>query len=335
MPRLRAKRDSRCICVGSASPGEAPPGSAPTSCHRLRVRSQNTVRVAQGGDVVGGEDPALAERCQGGDRARATDAMAQLQELRRPFDVGQRSLPELQVELGILAGRDPLPFDAGLHPPDVGHVRLGEGTTPDEGLDDRHEPRAEITVAGHDARPHQGLALPGLCPALEVRVVAVRAAREAALAAFGPKAQIERHDPLRRAWDRAPGGARPRPRPLPAASSPSCTKSTSRSLAYDISAPPRSSHAHHAERHIGARRAPSAPSKHGLGDAGECRPRGPHVVEVEDVARARPEPAGPGAPARAAPGARRRRPTAGAVRRSPSRGRRSGWRPGRRRRPGW
>ena len=48
--------------------------------------------------------------------------VAELQELHGPLDVGQRPASELQVELRVLARRDPLPLDAGLHPPDGGHV---------------------------------------------------------------------------------------------------------------------------------------------------------------------------------------------------------------------
>ena len=107
------------------------------------------------------------------------------------------------MELGVLAGRDPLALDARLHPPDGGHVALGEGPVPDELVDERHEPLAQGPVAGHDAGPSKRLALPGLGPAVEVRRVPVQVAGQASLAAFGPEPEVDRRHPLRPGSGRA------------------------------------------------------------------------------------------------------------------------------------
>ena len=56
----------------------------------------------------------------------------------------------------------------------------------------------EGVVAGHHPGPQQGLALPGLGPAVEVRLVAVQVAGQAALAPFGAQTEVDGGHPLGR-----------------------------------------------------------------------------------------------------------------------------------------
>src|SRR5713101_983137 len=116
--------------------------------------------------------------------------LAQLQELYRPFDVGDGALTKLQMELRVLTRGDPLPLDPRLHPPDLPDLLLGHRPA-QVGVHNRHEPGADAWVAGHRARPQQGLALPGLAPPVVVRLVPGEAANEVTLPAFGAEADIE------------------------------------------------------------------------------------------------------------------------------------------------
>ena len=73
--------------------------------------------------------------------------MLELEELGRELDVGERPSAQLEVELRIVPGRQPLAFDAGLHAPHLAHVLVAE-RPPHMGLDDLHEAPTDIDVTG-------------------------------------------------------------------------------------------------------------------------------------------------------------------------------------------
>ena len=68
--------------------------------------------------VAGVQGAGLGERVHSGEGALGPHAATELQELDGPLDVGKRPRAELQVELRVFAGRDPLALDTCLHEPD-------------------------------------------------------------------------------------------------------------------------------------------------------------------------------------------------------------------------
>ncbi len=181
--------------AGRRPPGGAPPDEEPAVPGVLA----ETVRLTQRGPVRRVDPSAGAQRFEGTHGARAAHAVAQLQELDGPLDVRQGAPPQFQVELGILVRRDPLAFDPGLHPPDGGHIRVGEGRFPDEPLGPGHEAFPQGAIAGHDPGPEHGLALPGLTPAIEVGAVGAQVPGQASDTSLGPETEIDGGDTLRRA----------------------------------------------------------------------------------------------------------------------------------------
>ena len=123
----------------------------------------------------------------------------QLQELDGPFDVGKGTPAEFQVELGVLARRDPFPLDPGLHLPDLADVVDGERRVPDERRHDLLEAAAHLGIAGDHAAAEKRLAFPELGPPLVVALVGGHAAGKGALAAFGSQVGVGRPQPGGRA----------------------------------------------------------------------------------------------------------------------------------------
>ena len=74
------------------------------------------IRLHQHVGVIGREDPAGRKRIEGGDGAGCPHPVLQLEHLRGELDVRERTAAQLEVELRVLTGRDPLAFDARLHP---------------------------------------------------------------------------------------------------------------------------------------------------------------------------------------------------------------------------
>ena len=60
--------------------------------------------------------------------------------------------PELEVELRVFAGWDPLALDARLDATNLADVVLGERLAVHDVVDERAERLAELRVAGDDAR---------------------------------------------------------------------------------------------------------------------------------------------------------------------------------------
>ena len=87
-------------------------------------------------------------------------AVLELEELHEELDVRQRTSPQLEVELRVFAGRDPLALDASLHSTDLAHVVVGERSAVDDVVDERAKPRAELLVTGDDARLRERLPSP-------------------------------------------------------------------------------------------------------------------------------------------------------------------------------
>ena len=98
-------------------------------------------------------------------------AVPQLLELHRELDVGERAAAELQVELRVVARRDPFALDAGLHPTDLSDPFVGEVGPVHEGFRRREEPGTEVCVAGGEPGLDEGLELPGQRPLLPVVAV--------------------------------------------------------------------------------------------------------------------------------------------------------------------
>ena len=117
--------------------------------------------------------------------------MLELEQLHEELDVGQRAAPELQVELRVLAGRDPLALDARLHAPDLTPVVVGEGLAVHDVVDEVSRSAPEVGVAGHDARLRQRLPFPRERPPLVVGRVAVEGTRERALVALGAEPRVD------------------------------------------------------------------------------------------------------------------------------------------------
>ena len=168
--------------------------------------------------------------------------MRELFELHGEFDVGERAAAELQMELRVFAGWDPLTLDAGLHAPDLAAPVVGHRIAVDERCDEIEETLADFGVARDHARLGQRLELPRLAPAFVVGAVPVERSRKRALVAFGPQPRVdaERRALTRGLADRAHETCR---ESSPATSKslavvPSYTKTTSMSDAYDSSPPP-------------------------------------------------------------------------------------------------
>src|SRR5581483_10161886 len=101
----------------------------------------------------------LGQRDQGRHGAGLAHAVLELEELRRPLDVGQRPAAELEMELRVLARRDALALDARLHATNLADLVDGERPPPDEAVGDLHEPRADAGVTGDDPCARERLSL--------------------------------------------------------------------------------------------------------------------------------------------------------------------------------
>src|SRR5215204_1244534 len=88
----------------------------------------------QHGRVVGIEQRGLFETLEGTHCRRRSGGRAELEQLHGPLDVRQRPPAELEVKLRVLARRDPLALDAGLHAAHLALVVGGKRALPDRPL---------------------------------------------------------------------------------------------------------------------------------------------------------------------------------------------------------
>ena len=112
----------------------------------LLVLDQAGGHVGEHGGTVGVINPLQSRRTNRG--AGGPHAVLKLQQLGRELDVGKRTAAQLEVELRILASGDALALDACLHASHLAHVIVCQ-CTPHVGLNDLHEPTADIGVTGH------------------------------------------------------------------------------------------------------------------------------------------------------------------------------------------
>src|SRR6266511_66531 len=147
------------------------------------------VGVSQPAGLDGGERAYGFQRPNGRQRAgrahlRPRGAELELEELHSPLDVGQPARPELEVQTGVGAGRQPLGLDPGLDAAHGGdHPRGGPlGIDAAGGL--RVEALAQLAAPGDRPQPDHRLALPRLRPAVPVGEVAVKTARQRSIAAL-------------------------------------------------------------------------------------------------------------------------------------------------------
>jgi hypothetical protein len=144
--------------VGSA--GQRVAGPPEDQVPRVAGPLAEPVRLLEHLAVVGVEHAGVDQAMQAFDRRGRADlgrrsAVLELEELHGELHVGERALGQLEVELRILAGRDPLLLDADLHPADLVGELVGPGFPDHEPLHHRHEPRAEVGVARDGSRAQE------------------------------------------------------------------------------------------------------------------------------------------------------------------------------------
>ena len=111
VPMLRARRVRPVPVAGRASPG------APrTRIQAVAGRSRRTGRRRPARSGPSAMTPAASRASRAAMVPSARMPWLELEQLHGPLDVGERAPPELEVELRVLAGGDPLALDAGLHP---------------------------------------------------------------------------------------------------------------------------------------------------------------------------------------------------------------------------
>ena len=155
-----------------------------------------TVGVPEGGGVGGLERPGGFEQVQRVTGRARPGAGPQLEQLCGPLHVAERAAAELQVELRIVSGRDPFALDAGLHPAYLPLGGLVERRRPHRLVRQRHEASDHLLVTGNGPGAQQGLAFPGLAPALVVAREGLEAARERALAPLRAERGVYPDDPF-------------------------------------------------------------------------------------------------------------------------------------------
>src|SRR5258708_791793 len=125
-------------------------------------------------------------------------SVRELFELHRELDVRQRAASELQVELRILAGRNPLALDARLHAPDLASPLLGKRVAIHESVRELEVARGDDRVTGDEASLGKRLELPGLRVSAEVRLVAAERSGQRSLVAFRSQPRIDAERPALR-----------------------------------------------------------------------------------------------------------------------------------------
>jgi len=146
--------------------------------------------------VGAGEQAGLGRRLErldraGGPQRRDPAGVLQLQELRRPFDVGQPTTAQFEVSVRRHAAWEALRFHPGLDPAQLARLRVRE---PVRGVaqrfDEGQEPLRQILVPGHRPGPKQRLPLPRLRPPLVVLGVGAERPRQGAVAPLGAEGGI-------------------------------------------------------------------------------------------------------------------------------------------------
>ena len=116
----------------------------------------------------------------------------QLEQLYRPLHVGQTAAPQLGVQRGVGAPRQPFAVHPGLDPPDLQDLFPGRPARREaDAVGQLHEPGAELRIAGHVPGPQQRLRFPDLRPTRVVLPVRGETADQRALPAF--RAQVGVH----------------------------------------------------------------------------------------------------------------------------------------------
>jgi len=148
-------RDATGAAAGAASRPTAPDhpsGSCHVVTHEVpavpRPRAK-TVRVSQSIRVGGVERTGALEEVQRVSGPSRPGAGPQLQELRCPLHIGERPTAELQVELRILARRDPLAFDPRFHSPYLPLRCLVQGRRPQGLVREGYECLDDVVVSGN------------------------------------------------------------------------------------------------------------------------------------------------------------------------------------------
>ncbi len=126
-----------------------------------------------------------------GAHVRVFGTVDELEQLHGELDVGERTAPELEMELRILTGRDPLALDARLHATDLAHVVVSHGLPVGELGRDRCEARAELGVAGNEARLGERLAFPRESPLRVVLAEPADRSRQRPLVALRSQARVD------------------------------------------------------------------------------------------------------------------------------------------------
>ena len=161
-----SERATRVISSGRVG-SESPEPDDEDRCGSARPRRTGRPPPAPRPRRTGGGRPRPASsQCR--HRRRVRHAVSELEQLHRELDVGQRAAAELEVELRVVAGRDPLLLDAHLHAPHLALLGGAQGPLPHGGLDPVDEPAPELGVAGHVAHAQVRLPLPGRRPPVEV-----------------------------------------------------------------------------------------------------------------------------------------------------------------------
>ena len=147
---------------------------------------QEVVAVAQPGRVAVLEHRGVLQRVDGphGVRRAQRDVprpVALLEQLHGPLDVGEPTRAELEVPMRVVASRDPLLLDPGLHAAHARRVVVGEVLRVGQRPGQLEEPGPELDVPRHGTGTQQGLVLPGLATTARSRPRRTPASATAAL----------------------------------------------------------------------------------------------------------------------------------------------------------
>ena len=156
--------------------------------------SQEPVGLEQRVRVLARQHAGLRQRLQralGGAAAQLRDASAvqQLVRLRDELDVADAARADLQVE--VAAGAARLLLDPLLHVLDASHARNVHRRGVEDGVERADDAPAELEVAGHGPRLHEGGLLPGRRPRLVVGLERDARHHQRAAAALGPQVEVD------------------------------------------------------------------------------------------------------------------------------------------------